>query len=158
MSDRWCSNTHTLPQRSFAAAHNRHACNQLLQVAVYQVAPWAARYNTWLLIELTPKGVVFSSLFFSVSGCKQISKQADKPAAAAAAVAESGESGFSINTHDSSSRCNASKTVEPVSRPFLKQGPILLPERIHRFTRAAVVLAFRWAPPTPLQACCRADP
>ena len=26
---------------------------------------WAARYNTWLLIKLTPKGVVFSSLFFS---------------------------------------------------------------------------------------------
>ena len=25
--------------------------------------PWAARYNTWLLIKLTPKGVVFS--FFS---------------------------------------------------------------------------------------------
>ncbi len=24
---------------------------------------WAARYNTWLLIELTPKGVVFSFLF-----------------------------------------------------------------------------------------------
>ena len=27
--------------------------------------PWAARYNTWLLIKLTPKGVVFSFLFFS---------------------------------------------------------------------------------------------
>ncbi len=26
---------------------------------------WAARYNTWLLIKLTPKGVVFS--FFSFS-------------------------------------------------------------------------------------------
>ena len=25
--------------------------------------PWAARYNTWLLIKLTPKGVVFSFLF-----------------------------------------------------------------------------------------------
>jgi len=23
---------------------------------------WAARYNTWLLIKLTPKGVVFSFL------------------------------------------------------------------------------------------------
>ena len=64
MSDKWCSNTHTLPQRSFADAHNRHACNQLLQVAVSQVAPWAARYNTWLLIELTPK-VAWSFLFFS---------------------------------------------------------------------------------------------
>ncbi len=28
--------------------------------------PWAARYNTWLLIKLTPKGVVFSHLFFSM--------------------------------------------------------------------------------------------
>ncbi len=26
---------------------------------------WAARYNTWLLITLTPKGVVFSFLVFS---------------------------------------------------------------------------------------------
>ena len=26
---------------------------------------WAARYNTWLLIKLTPKGIVFSFLFFS---------------------------------------------------------------------------------------------
>ena len=25
---------------------------------------WAARYNIWLLINLTPKGVVFSVLFF----------------------------------------------------------------------------------------------
>ena len=29
------------------------------------VQPWAARYNTGLLKELTPKGVVFSFLFFS---------------------------------------------------------------------------------------------
>ncbi len=30
---------------------------------------WAAQYNTWLLIELTPKGVVFSFsfLFLQVS-------------------------------------------------------------------------------------------
>ncbi len=26
---------------------------------------WAARYNTWFLIKLTPKGVVFFFLFFS---------------------------------------------------------------------------------------------
>jgi len=25
---------------------------------------WAARYNTWLLIEVTPKGIVFAFLFF----------------------------------------------------------------------------------------------
>ena len=29
--------------------------------------PWAARYNTWLLIKLTLKGVVFPSLFCSAS-------------------------------------------------------------------------------------------
>ncbi len=29
---------------------------------------WAAWYNTWLLIELTPKGVVFSFLFFHARG------------------------------------------------------------------------------------------
>ncbi len=28
-----------------------------------QMLIWAARYHTWLLIELTPKGVVFSFLF-----------------------------------------------------------------------------------------------
>ncbi len=26
-----------------------------------QLHPWAARYNSWLLIKLTPKGVIFSS-------------------------------------------------------------------------------------------------
>ena len=28
-------------------------------------SPWAAWYDTWLLIKLTPKGVVFSFLFFA---------------------------------------------------------------------------------------------
>ena len=28
---------------------------------------WAARYNAWLLIKLTPRGVVFSFLFFSIT-------------------------------------------------------------------------------------------
>jgi len=28
--------------------------------------PWAVRYNTWLLTKLTPKGVVFSFLFFQI--------------------------------------------------------------------------------------------
>ena len=31
---------------------------------------WAARYNTWLFIKLTPKGVVFSFLFFSMPWSK----------------------------------------------------------------------------------------
>ncbi len=33
----------------------------------YDNSLWAARYNTWLLIALTPKGVVFSFLFFSMT-------------------------------------------------------------------------------------------
>ncbi len=35
---------------------------------MHSSVPWAARYNTWLLIKLTPKGVVFSFLFFSQLG------------------------------------------------------------------------------------------
>ncbi len=30
----------------------------------YAMLTWAARYNTWLLIKLTPKSIVFSFLFF----------------------------------------------------------------------------------------------
>ncbi len=36
--------------------------------SVCGLVTWAARYNTWLLIELTPKGVVFSFLSFSFCG------------------------------------------------------------------------------------------
>ncbi len=36
-------------------------CNSLQQT-LYLADRWAARYNTWLLIKLTPKGVVFSFL------------------------------------------------------------------------------------------------
>ncbi len=32
-----------------------------------QVVAWAAQYNTWLLMRLAPKGVVFSCLVFSFS-------------------------------------------------------------------------------------------
>ncbi len=32
---------------------------------------WAARYNIWLLIKLTSKGVVFSFLLFSICFCSQ---------------------------------------------------------------------------------------
>ncbi len=35
-------------------------------VCTYLLLTWAARYNTWLLIELTPKGVVFSLLLFFI--------------------------------------------------------------------------------------------
>ena len=30
----------------------------------YAMLTWAARYNTWLLIEVTPKGIVFYFLCF----------------------------------------------------------------------------------------------
>ena len=38
------------------------------EVNLTPLNPWAARYNTWLFIKLTPKGVVFSFffLFFSL--------------------------------------------------------------------------------------------
>ena len=32
---------------------------------VIHMSPWAARYTTWLLFKLVPKGVVLSFLFFS---------------------------------------------------------------------------------------------
>jgi hypothetical protein len=38
---------------------------------------WAARYNTWLLSKLTPKGVVFSVLFFTVRQLGQTKANAD---------------------------------------------------------------------------------
>ena len=31
--------------------------------------PWAARYNTWLLVKLTPKGMVFSCSFSFFLNC-----------------------------------------------------------------------------------------
>ena len=34
---------------------------------VQQPFAWAAQYNTWLLIKLTPKGIVFSFMFFFFS-------------------------------------------------------------------------------------------
>ena len=37
---------------------NMHVSNECMPMH----GLWAARYNTWLLIELTPKGVVFSFL------------------------------------------------------------------------------------------------
>ncbi len=56
-------------------------------------APWAARYNTWLLIKLTLKGVVFSicSLPFVVfslaqASAKQQSKMTEAQLRAAASV------------------------------------------------------------------------
>jgi len=34
-------------------------------ISIMEHTRWAARYNTWLLIKLTPKGIVFSLLFWS---------------------------------------------------------------------------------------------
>ncbi len=41
--------------------------SSLMSAALCQHLFWAARYNTWLLMKLTPKGVVFSFLFLSTS-------------------------------------------------------------------------------------------
>ena len=41
-----------------------HLQNTILVVDMFHWYTWAARYNTWLLIRLTQKGVVFSVLFF----------------------------------------------------------------------------------------------
>ncbi len=66
---------HADSQWSQAAANYEHLQASVLRMRCsLEVKPcalhpleylhWAARYNTWLLIELTPKGVVFSFLFF----------------------------------------------------------------------------------------------
>ncbi len=47
------------PPLSISEKAEHHALTVLL---IYHPWTWAARYNTWLLIELTPKGVVFSFL------------------------------------------------------------------------------------------------
>ncbi len=46
--------------------------------------PWAARYDTWLLITLTPKGVVFSVLLSLVLVQTAQASQKVQTAAAAA--------------------------------------------------------------------------
>ena len=46
--------------RGKTAWHGQQAYDTTLPQRV-----WAAWYSTWLLIKLTPKGVVFSFLFFS---------------------------------------------------------------------------------------------
>ena len=47
----------------------QHAAQLTTQSAAVNVTPasWAALYNAWLLIKLTPKGAVFSFLFFSLT-------------------------------------------------------------------------------------------
>ena len=39
-------------------------CSNEQFLYMYGSSCWAARYNTWLLMKLTPKGAVFSFLFF----------------------------------------------------------------------------------------------
>ncbi len=43
-------------------------CHLQLPSASLPLVVWAAQYTTWILVELTPKGVVFAFLFFSASG------------------------------------------------------------------------------------------
>ena len=57
------------PERLWTAAMRANTADEVahlaLQAHAAQVSPhtWAARYNTWLLSKLTPKGIVFSFLF-----------------------------------------------------------------------------------------------
>ena len=41
--------------------------DSMLLRALQGAVHWAAQYNTWLLIKLMPKGIVFSFLFLSFS-------------------------------------------------------------------------------------------
>ena len=50
-----------MQQYALAALMQQCAVAALMQCA----KAWTAQYNAWLLIKLTPKGVVFSFLFFS---------------------------------------------------------------------------------------------
>jgi hypothetical protein len=43
--------------------NNQYTKEQPVARPIIYCQAWAARYNTWLLIKLTPKGVVFSFLF-----------------------------------------------------------------------------------------------
>ena len=40
-------------------------------------SPWVAWYGTWLLIKLTPKGVVFSFLSFLTVGQQDVHRMLD---------------------------------------------------------------------------------
>jgi len=44
------------------SASSLNAALLMLLLLMLLLLSWAARYNTWLLIKLTPKGVVFSFL------------------------------------------------------------------------------------------------
>ena len=64
MLTRHCACTRT-QQICFAHAQNCNDPDDAFE-ACWHVAgssAWAARYNTWLLIKLTLKGIVFSFLF-----------------------------------------------------------------------------------------------
>ena len=50
-----------------ASLHAEPSSSGLSQAGEALTSIWAARYSTWLLIPLTPKGVVFSYLFFSLT-------------------------------------------------------------------------------------------
>ena len=41
------------------------------------IVPWAAQFKTWLLMKLTPKGVVFS--FHEIVWCGQVAAVVGKP-------------------------------------------------------------------------------
>ena len=84
---------------------------------------WAARYNTWLLIKLTPKGIVFSFLFlflffsFKVphwSSVSAVCREEKERAAAAAADAAEAQSAPAVQGKEAAEK--AAKKLEGNAR------------------------------------------
>ena len=73
---------------------------------------WAARYNTWLLIKLTPKGVVFSFLFCNEHDfCVCFAQQAQRACRQAYKMWSSDAS--SVKQYEPAFRLNSSITGSP---------------------------------------------
>jgi hypothetical protein len=73
------------------ASTNAIVHTSAIPLVMYRSASWAARYDTWLLIKLTPKDVAFSFLFLffpllSVLNTVQATRKKAEAAAAAKAA------------------------------------------------------------------------
>jgi hypothetical protein len=61
-----CSTTASF-SHCFCDSNSLGSLSLLCSTLISAARPWAARYITWLLMKLTPKGVVVSFLFFSAA-------------------------------------------------------------------------------------------
>ncbi len=59
-----CCSGHLQQRGGGSGGTSGQFCGHDIRCGICINYPWAAQYNTWLLIKLTPKGVVFSFLFF----------------------------------------------------------------------------------------------